>query len=186
MTEAATLEKTCREKFIEVLPQVCEQFGIKNALAAPRITKVSLNMGVGRAIADGQILNIVADHLTALAGQKASITKAKKSIAQFRSRQDMKIGAKVTLRGPKMWNFLDKLIHLAIPRIRDFRGISPRGFDKQGNFSLGLNEQALFPEVDLDRLEHNQGLSITIVIENSDPEKSLAVIQGIGMPLREK
>ncbi len=185
MTEA-TLQQSTREKFNEVLPQVCEQFGVKNKMAAPKITKVSLNMGVGRAIADGQILNTVADHLTALAGQKASVTKAKKAVAQFRSREGQKIGAKVTLRGPKMWNFLDKLIHLAIPRIRDFRGISPKGFDKQGNFSLGLTEQALFPEVDLERLEHNQGLSITIVLENSDPEKSLAVMKGIGMPLREK
>ena len=182
----ATLQKSIRERFDEVLPQVCEQFGVKNKFAAPKITKVSLNMGVGRAISDGQILNIVADHLTALAGQKASITKAKKSVAQFRSREGQKIGAMVTLRGPKMWNFLDKLIHLAIPRIRDFRGISPKGVDKQGNFSMGLTEQALFPEVDLDRLEHNQGLSITIVFANSDPEKTVAVLRGVGMPLREK
>ena len=185
MTEA-TLQKSTRELYNETLPQVCEQFGIKNKFAAPKITKVCLNMGVGRAIQDGQILNTVADHLTALAGQKATVTVARKAIAQFRSREGVKIGAMVTLRGPKMWNFLDKLICLAIPRIRDFRGISPRGFDKQGNFSLGLSEQALFPEVDLDRLEHNQGLSVSIVIENSDPEKSLAVIKGIGMPLREK
>ena len=182
----ATLQKSIRERFEEVLPQVCEEYGVKNKFAAPKITKVSLNMGVGRAIQDGQILNIVADHLTQLAGQKASITTAKKSVAQFRSREGQKIGAKVTLRGPKMWNFLDKLIHLAIPRIRDFRGISPKGVDKQGNFSMGLTEQALFPEVDLDRLEHNQGLSITIVFENSDPAKTVAVLRGIGMPLREK
>ncbi|NRA40463.1 MAG: 50S ribosomal protein L5, partial [Planctomycetes bacterium] len=108
-----TLQKSTREKYEEVLPQVCEQFGIKNKFAAPRITKVCLNMGVGRAIADGQILNIVSEHLSLLAGQRSSITIAKKAVAQFRSREGNKIGAKVTLRGPKMWNFLDKLIHLA-------------------------------------------------------------------------
>ena len=181
-----TLQKSTREKYEEVLPQVCEQFGIKNKFAAPRITKVCLNMGVGRAIADGQILNIVSEHLSLLAGQRSSITIAKKAVAQFRSREGNKIGAKVTLRGPKMWNFLDKLIHLAVPRIRDFRGLSRKGFDKQGNYSLGLSEQALYPEVDLDRLEHNQGLSIVIVVENSDPDKSLELINGFGMPLREK
>lgn len=181
-----TLQQSTREKYDEILPVVCEQFGVKNKFAAPRITKVCLNMGVGRAIADGQILNIVSEHLSLLAGQRSSITIAKKAVAQFRSREGNKIGAKVTLRGPKMWNFLDKLIHLAIPRIRDFRGLSRKGFDKQGNYSLGLTEQALFPEVDLDRLEHNQGLSVVIVIENSNAEKSLELIKGIGMPLREK
>lgn len=180
------LQKTTREKYDEILPVICEKHGITNKFAAPRITKVCLNMGVGRAIADGQILNIVSEHLTLLAGQRSSITVAKKAVAQFRSREGNKIGAKVTLRGPQMWNFLDKLIHLAVPRIRDFRGLSRKGFDKQGNYSLGLTEQALFPEVSLDRLEHNQGLSIVIVIENSSGEKSLELIEGIGMPLRER
>ena len=183
---STTLEKTTRQKYEDTVQALCAEHGIKNRLAAPRITKVCLSMGVGRAVADGNILNIVAEHLTALAGQRAAITKAKKSVAQFRSRQGMKIGARVTLRGERMWSFLDKLINLAIPRIKDFRGISPKGFDRQGNFNMGLGEQALFPEVQLERLDHNQGLNITIFIEKTDPELSLAVLRGLGMPLRER
>ena len=181
-----TLQQTSKEKFAALLPDLNKQFGIENKYAAPKISKVCLNMGVGRAVTDGNVLNIVADHLTLIAGQKATITKAKKSVAQFRSRDGMKIGARVTLRGDKMWGFLDRLINIAVPRIRDFRGISPKGFDKQGNFNMGLAEQALFPEVVLERLEHNQGLNITIVFENSDKEKSLAALKGIGMPFRER
>lgn len=182
----ATFQPTTRERFAEVHDQVCAEHEIKNKLAGPRITKVVLNMGVGRAVADGQILNVVADHLSQLAGQRAVITKAKKSIAQFRSRQGMKIGAKVTLRGARMWAFLDKLIYIAIPRIKDFRGLSPKTFDPAGNFSLGLTEQALFPEVQLEKLEYNQGLGLTVVFENSDPQKSLQILKGIGMPFRER
>lgn len=183
----STLQQTSKERFQELMSGLCEQHGIKNRMAAPRITKVCLNMGVGRAVQDGQILNVVADHLTLLSGQKATIAVAKKSVAQFRSREGMKIGARVTLRGERMWSFMDRLINLAIPRIRDFRGISPRkGFDRQGNFNLGLSEQALFPEVSLERLEHNQGLNITIVFENSDQTKSFEILKGIGMPFRER
>lgn len=182
-----TLFETVKSKYAKVHPEVCQQFDIKNKLAGPRITKVVLNMGVGRAVQDGQILNAVAEHLTQIAGQRVAITKAKKSVAQFRSREGMKIGAMATLRGERMWAFLDKLIYLAIPRIKDFRGYSPKkGFDKQGNYNLGLTEQALFPEVDLDKLELNQGLNVTIVIENSDPEKSFALLKGLGFPYRER
>jgi len=183
---STALSQTTREKYREALPKICEEYGISNKLAAPRISKVSLNMGVGRAVGDGQILNVVAEHLTQLAGQRAAITRARKSVAQFRSRQGMKTGARVTLRGQRMWSFLDKLIQLAMPRIRDFRGISPKGFDKQGNYSIGLTEQALFPEVVLEKIEHNQGLNITICVENSDPEKSLNLLKQIGMPFRER
>jgi large subunit ribosomal protein L5 len=182
----STLQQTSKERFNDLIPTLCEQHGIKNRMAAPRVTKVCLNMGVGRAVQDGQILNIVADHLTLLAGQKATIAVAKKSVAQFRSREGMKIGARVTLRGERMWSFIDRLINIAIPRIRDFRGISPKGFDEQGNFNMGLTEQALFPEVSLDRLEHNQGLNITVVFENSDKTKSFEILKGIGMPFRER
>lgn len=182
----SVIQATIRERYEELLPQLMGDWGIKNRLAAPRITKIALNMGVGRAIADGQILNVVSEHLSELAGQKACVTKARKSIAQFRSRADMKIGCRVTLRGPRMWNFFDKLVQVAIPRIRDFRGISPKGFDRQGNYSLGITEQAIFPEIVLERLDHNQGLNATIVIVNSDAEKSLALLKGLGMPFRER
>lgn len=183
----STLQVTTKERFAEAQKKVAEDFGVSNMLAAPKIEKVVLNMGVGRAIADGQILNIVADHLSQIAGQRVQVTKAKKSIAQFRSREGMKIGCMATLRGARMWAFLDKLTCLAIPRIKDFRGLSPKkGFDKQGNYSLGLTEQALFPEIDLERLDQNQGLSISVVIRNSDKEKSLALLKSIGFPFRER
>jgi len=184
---STAVQNTIRDRFVDAQDAVCKECEIANRLAAPRISKVVLNMGVGRAIQDGQILNVVADHLTVIAGQRVAITKARKSIAQFRSRQGMKIGCMATLRGQRMWSFLDKLVYLAIPRIKDFRGLAPRrGFDKQGNYSLGLNEQALFPEVDLERLEHNQGLNVSIVIDNSDPSKSLSLLKGMGFPFRER
>jgi large subunit ribosomal protein L5 len=183
MTE---IQQTTKEHFDSLIGDLCQQWGVKNRLAAPKITKVCLNMGVGRAIQDGQILNTVSEHLSLLAGQRACITKARKSVAQFRSRQGMKIGCRVTLRGGRMWCFLDKLIHVAIPRIRDFRGISPKGFDKQGNYNMGLTEQAIFPEVVLDRLDNNQGLNVTICVANSDGKKSLDLLGGLGMPFRER
>lgn len=183
---SANIIKGSQERVQEAMPGLCQSFGITNKMAAPRITKVCLNMGVGRAIADGAILTTVAEHLSLLAGQRAAITKARKAVSNFKSRQGMKIGCRVTLRGKRMWSFLDKLIHLAIPRIRDFRGISPKGFDQQGNFTMGLAEQALFPEVVLDKMEHNQGLHITICIENGTPDRSRLLLKAIGMPFREK
>lgn len=182
----ATLQQTTKSKYDEAISGICDTFGVTNKMAAPKITKVALSMGVGRAIADGQILNIVSEHLSQLAGQRATITKAKKAISNFRSRDGVKIGTRVTLRKERMWAFLDRLIHVAVPRIKDFRGLSFKGFDKQGNFSMGLREQALFPEIQLDRLDHNQGLNINIVIANSDPEKSEALLRGLGLPLRER
>jgi len=182
----ATVVSGSRERYAEVVGELCRERGIANRLAAPRIEKITCNMGVGRAIQDNQILNVVQEHLSRLAGQRAVVTRARKSISNFRSRQGMKIGCRVTLRGARMWSFADRLIHIAIPRIRDFRGISPRGFDRQGNFNLGLREQALFPEVELEKLEHNQGLQITFTIRNSDPELSLSLLKGLGMPFRER
>lgn len=181
-----TLQKTTKDLYQEAIAELCKQHGIKNRLAAPRIEKVSLNMGVGRAIADGQILNIVSEHLSLIAGQRATVTRAKKAIANFRSRIGVKIGARVTLRGERMWSFLDRLINLAIPRIKDFRGLSPKGFDKAGNYNMGLREQALFHEVVLDKLEHNQGLNITICFRNSDPKLSFDLLKLMNMPFREQ
>ena len=177
--------KSIRQLYTEVLPEVLVKHGIKNRLAGPRIEKVCLNMGVGRAVADGQILNTVAEHLSLIAGQRAAVTKAKKAIANFKTREGVKIGARVTLRGAKMWAFLDKLIHLAIPRIRDFRGLSPKGFDGSGNYNLGLREQALFHEIQLEKLEHNQGLQITICFKNSNAAKSFDLLKALHMPFRE-
>lgn len=182
----ATFQPTSRERYQAAIGEICKRFGIDNKMAAPRITKVCLNMGVGRAIQDGAILTTVTEHMTLLAGQRAVVTKTKKAVANFRSRKGMKIGCRVTLRGARMWAFLDKMIHIAIPRIRDFRGISPKGFDEAGNYNVGLAEQALFPEVVLEKLEHNQGLHITICFENGEPDRSRAVLQAIGMPFRER
>jgi large subunit ribosomal protein L5 len=184
MTTAA-LQKSIREQYNDVLPEILKQHSISNKLAGPTIDKISLNMGVGRAIANGEILNVVSEHLTLLAGQKATVTKAKKAVANFRSRIGVKIGCRVTLRGERMWAFMDKLVNLAIPRIKDFRGINPKGFDAAGNFNMGLREQALFHEVTLDKLEHNQGLNITICIKNSSPAISLDLLKAMGMPFRD-
>ncbi len=181
----ATLQKSIREQYKAVLPAILKQHGISNKFAGPRIDKISLNMGVGRAIANGEILNVVSEHLTLVAGQKATVTKAKKAVANFRSRIGVKIGCRVTLRGERMWAFLDKLIHLAIPRIKDFRGISPKGFDKGGNYNMGMREQALFHEVTLEKLEHNQGLNITICITNSNEAISFDLLKAMGMPFRD-
>lgn len=186
MTITATVQKTTRDRYQEVLPEILAKHGVSNKLAGPRIDKICLSMGVGRAIANGEILNVVSEHLTLLAGQKATVTKAKKAVANFRSRIGVKIGCRVTLRGERMWAFLDKLINLAIPRIKDFRGISPKGFDGRGNYNLGLREQALFHEVTLDKLEHNQGLNITIGIKNSTDASSLDLLRALGMPFREQ
>ncbi len=183
---APQLMKTSKAIYADSIPEIIKAAGITNRLAGPRIEKICLNMGVGRAVADGQILATVAEHLSLIAGQRAAVTIAKKAIANFRTREGVKIGARVTLRGAKMWAFLDKLIHLAIPRIKDFRGLSPKGFDKAGNFNLGLREQALFHEVQLDKLEHNQGLQITICFKNSDEKLSLSVLKALHMPFREK
>ncbi len=185
MSATATLQKTTRALFIEQLPGLLAKHGITNHMAGPRIDKISLNMGVGRAIADGQILNVVSEHLSLLAGQKSTITKAKKAVANFRSRIGVKIGARVTLRGERMWSFLDRLINLAIPRIKDFRGLNPKGFDGRGNYNLGLREQALFHEIQLDKLEHNQGLNITICISNSTDEISFDLLRSLHMPFRD-
>lgn len=182
-----TLQKTTRELYVTALEELSAKHEIKNKFAAPRIEKVCLNMGVGRAIADGNILNVVADHLSQLAGQKSTITLAKKAVSNFRSRQGNKIGCRVTLRGQRMWGFLDRMVNLAIPRIKDFRGLPAKsGFDKQGSFSMGLKEQALFPEVTLDRLDHNQGLHVNIVIRNTTPDMSYELLKGIGMPFRDR
>ncbi len=180
------LQKTSKQIYAEALPAILAKHGVGNKLAGPRIDKVCLNMGVGRAVQDGQILNVVSEHLTQIAGQKASITKAKKAIANFKSRIGVKIGAHVTLRGERMWSFLDKLIFLAVPRIKDFRGMSPKGFDGRGNYNMGLREQALFHEVTLDKLEHNQGLAITICFRNSTDDMSRDVLKSLQFPFREK
>lgn len=166
----------------EVVPKLQKEFGIDNIMAAPRIQKVSLNIGLGEASRNFKLLESAQAELTAIAGQAATITRAKKSIAAFKLREGTPIGCRVTLRGERMWDFLDRLISVALPRVRDFRGVSKKSFDGRGNYTLGIREHVIFPEVDGNKVEATKGLNITIVTEGSNDEKSLFMLTELGMP----
>jgi large subunit ribosomal protein L5 len=167
-----------------VVPQLMERFGYKSVMQVPRLTKITLNMGVGEAVSDKKVLeNAVAD-LTRIAGQKPVVTKARKSIAAFKIREGWPIGCKVTLRQERMYEFLDRLVNVAIPRVRDFRGISPRSFDGRGNFSLGVKEQIIFPEIDYDKVDRLRGMDITITTTACSDEEGRALLQAFNFPFR--
>lgn len=166
----------------EVLPKLCKEFGIENVMAAPRIDKISLNIGLGEASRNFKLLETAQAELTAIAGQYATITRAKKSIAAFKLREGTPIGCRVTLRGRQMWDFLDRLISTALPRVRDFRGVSDKSFDGRGNYTLGIREHVIFPEVDTNKVEGNKGLNITIVTQGSNDEQTLFLLRELGMP----
>ena len=168
----------------DVVPVLKQELGEPNALALPRIMKITVNMGVGKATENKNRMEAAVKDLTVITGQKPLITKARKSVAGFKLREGQEIGAKVTLRGKRMYEFLDRLVSLAIPRIRDFRGLSPKAFDKGGNYTLGIAEQAVFPEINLDQTEFVQGMDITMTIQNGSPEKSLVLLTHLGMPFR--
>src|SRR5213594_4549991 len=146
----------------DVAPAIAREFGIKNSMAIPRLDKIVVNMGMGEAIANAKVLDTAVEELRSIAGQKPVITKAKKSIASFKLRQGMPIGVMVTLRGERMYEFLDRLVSIALPRVRDFRGVSPKGFDGRGNYTLGLRDQLLFPEIDFNKIDKIRGLNISI------------------------
>jgi large subunit ribosomal protein L5 len=167
-----------------VAPQIAKDFGISNPMAVPRIQKVVINMGMGEAIANQKILDTAADELRAITGQKPVITKAKKSIASFKLRQGMPIGVVVTLRGDRMYEFLDRLVSVALPRVRDFRGVSPKAFDGRGNYTIGIREQLIFPEIDFNKVDKLRGMNITIVTTARNDEQSRALLKGLGMPFR--
>jgi large subunit ribosomal protein L5 len=167
-----------------VAPQIAKEFGISNPMAVPRIEKVVINMGMGEAIANQKILDTAADELRAITGQKPVITKAKKSIASFKLRQGMPIGVVVTLRGDRMYEFLDRLVSVALPRVRDFRGVSPKAFDGRGNYTIGIREQLIFPEIDFNKVDKLRGMNITIVTTARNDEQSRALLKGLGMPFR--
>ena len=152
-------------------------------MQAPRITKITLNMGVGEAKTDAKVLDAAMDELTIIAGQRAQMRRARKSVAQFKIREGMPIGTRVTLRGDRMWEFLDRLISIALPRIRDFRGLSPDSFDGRGNYSLGIREQIIFPEIDYDSIKEIRGLDVAITTTASSDEQAEALLRGLGMPL---
>jgi large subunit ribosomal protein L5 len=168
----------------EVAPAIAKEFGIKNPMAIPRVEKVVLNMGMGEAIANAKILDTAADELRAITGQKPVITKAKKSIASFKLRQGMPIGVMVTLRGDRMYEFLDRLVSIALPRVRDFRGVSPKAFDGRGNYTIGVREQLIFPEIDFNKVDKLRGMNISIVTTARNDEQARALLKGLGMPFR--
>lgn len=179
---AARLKEQYRE---EVVPKLVAEFGYGNVHEAPRLEKIVLNIGLGEAIANARSLDAATNDLGLITGQKPVVTRAKKSIAAFRLRAGMPIGAMVTLRGDRMYEFLDRLIGTALPRIRDFRGLSPRSFDGRGNYTLGLREQLVFPEIDYDRIDRVRGLEISIVSTAKTDEEGRRLLTLLGMPLRE-
>jgi large subunit ribosomal protein L5 len=166
----------------EIRPQLIERFGYSTPMQAPRITKVTVNMGVGDAKQDSKVLDAASEQLGTITGQKPNIRRARKSIAQFKVREGMPVGVAVTLRGDRSYEFLDRLMSIAIPRIRDFRGLSPRSFDGRGNYSMGVREQIIFPEVDYDEIDAVRGLDITITTTAASDEESFALLEALGMP----
>ena len=168
----------------EVLPALKKEFGYKNVMAIPKIRKVVVNMGLGEATQNAKIVDTGADEVARITGQKPVTTRAKKSIAQFKVRKGMPIGAMVTLRGERMWEFLDRLIAVALPRVRDFRGVSPRGFDGRGNYTLGLKDQLLFPEIDYMKVDKARGMNISVVTTAKSDQESRKLLQLLGMPFR--
>ena len=168
----------------EVAPALQKEFGYKNVMAIPKIEKVVVNMGLGEATQNAKIVDTGTDELARVTGQKPVVTRAKKSIAQFKVRKGMPIGTMVTLRGERMWEFLDRLISVALPRVRDFRGVSPRGFDGRGNYTLGLKDQLLFPEIDYMKVDKARGMNISVVTTAKTDEESRKLLQLLGMPFR--
>jgi large subunit ribosomal protein L5 len=174
-----------KDKYLnECVPALKEQFGYTNAMQIPKIEKIVLNMGLGEAVQNPKIVEGAADELTRIAGQKAVITKAKKSIATFKLRAGMPIGCRVTLRGDKMFAFLSKLVNVALPRVRDFRGLSTKTFDGRGNYSVGIKEQIIFPEINYDKIDKIKGLNVSIVTTAKTDEEGRALLQLLGMPFR--
>jgi large subunit ribosomal protein L5 len=168
----------------DVVPVLKKEFGYTNVMAIPRIEKVVVNMGLGEATGNAKIVDTGVDEVARVTGQKPVVTRSKKSIAQFKVRKGMPIGTMVTLRGERMWEFLDRLISVALPRVRDFRGVSPKGFDGRGNYTLGLKDQLLFPEIDYMKVDKARGMNISVVTTAKTDEESRKLLQLLGMPFR--
>ena len=169
----------------EVAPAIAKEFGIGNPMAVPRLEKIVVNMGMGEAIANAKILDTATDELKSITGQKPVVTKAKKSIASFKLRQGMPIGVMVTLRGDRMFEFFDRLVSVALPRVRDFRGVSPKAFDGRGNYTIGVREQLIFPEIDFNKVDKLRGMNISIVTSARNDELARALLKALGMPFRQ-
>jgi large subunit ribosomal protein L5 len=176
-----------KERYDEELrARLKDELGISSIMRVPRVTKITLNMGVGDAKVESKALDSAIEELTTIAGQRAQIRKARKSIAGFKLREGMPIGARVTLRGDRMWEFLDRLVSIALPRIRDFRGLAPESFDGRGNYSIGIREQIIFPEIDYDDIQAVRGLDVAITTTAQNDEEGLALLRGLGLPFRER
>ena len=168
----------------EIRPRLKDELGLSSMMQVPRLQKITLNMGVGEAKTDAKVLDSAVEELTTIAGQRAHVRKARKSIAGFKLREGMPVGARVTLRGARMWEFLDRLVSIALPRIRDFRGLNPRSMDGRGNFSLGIREQIIFPEIDYDQIAGIRGLDVAITTTAETDEQGLALLRALGMPFQ--
>ena len=175
-----------RDKYrTEVIPALQKEFGYTNGMAVPKLTKVVVNMGLGEATSNAKVVDTGAEELGKITGQKAAVRKAKKSIAQFKVRQGMPIGAMVTLRGDRMWEFLDRLMSIALPRVRDFRGVSSKGFDGRGNYTLGLKDQLIFTEIDYLKVDKGRGMNVSVVTTAKTDEEARKLLQFLGMPFRQ-
>ena len=175
-----------KDKYVkEAVPALTKEFGYANIMAVPRIRKIVVNMGLGEATANAKIIDTGADELARITGQKPVTRRAKKSIAAFKVRKGMPIGTMVTLRGERMWDFLDRLVSIALPRVRDFKGVSPKGFDGRGNYTLGLRDQLLFPEIDYMKVDKARGMNVSVVTSAKTDQEARKLLQFIGMPFRQ-
>ncbi len=184
MAEAEYVPRLLARYRERVVPALQERFGYRNPMQVPKLSKVTLNVGLGEALTNARLLESAVEELARISGQKAVVTKAKKSVANFRLREGQSIGCMVTLRRDHMYEFVDRLLNVALPRVRDFRGVSPRAFDGRGNYTLGLREQAIFPEIDLDKIERIRGLNVSITTTASTDEEGHALLSELGMPFR--
>jgi large subunit ribosomal protein L5 len=180
------MQPRLHERFTkEIAPALAERFGRTNVLSLPRLKKIVLNMGVGKALQDKNRMTEAAEHLGMIAGQKAQVTKSRVAVSGFRLRENSEIGCRVTLRGRRMYEFLDRLINVALPRIRDFRGVNPKSFDGNGNYTMGVSEQLIFPEIDADKVNFTQGMDITFVTSTKSDDEARELLRAFGMPFRE-
>jgi len=182
MAAVETYSPRLKDRYAELRSQLKDDLGFDSIMEVPRLEKITLNMGVGDAKTDAKALDAAIEELTTIAGQRAQVRRARKSIAAFKLREGMPVGAKVTLRGDRMYEFLDRLVSVALPRIRDFRGLSPSSFDGRGNFSLGVREQVIFPEIDYDKVASVRGFDVTITTTAKTDEHALALLTGLGLP----
>jgi len=183
---STTLDVRLKAKYkSEIAPALAAQFGLKNVMQIPKLTKIVVNMGVGDAARDSKLIEGAIRDLATITGQKPQVTKSRKSIAQFKLRENQPIGAHVTMRGDRMWEFADRLLSISLPRIRDFRGLSPKQFDGKGNYTFGLTEQVVFPEIEQDKIDRPRGMDITIVTTAKNDEEGRALLKALGFPFKE-